>query len=109
MSSRENNAKDSFTCDNCKFSVKYDYFGKKPPFSKTTIVLEDAYIMRDPFTDESKCIILGSHCAICNRVLCVSQGCSIFYLKRFCLECVNANKDQFPAEINLELKKTPKE
>jgi len=36
-------------------------------------VMEDAYIMKDPFTDEKRCIVLGSHCSVCNRIVCVSQ------------------------------------
>ena len=36
-------------------------------------VMEDAYILKDPFTGEKRCIILGSHCSVCNRIVCVSQ------------------------------------
>ena len=34
---------------------------------------EDVYMMKDPFTDAKRCIVLGSHCSVCNAVVCVSQ------------------------------------
>lgn len=35
--------------------------------------MEESYVMKDPFTDEQKCIILGSKCAACSQPVCVSQ------------------------------------
>lgn len=39
------------------------------------------------------------------------QDCSLFYTKRFCMECVNKHLDQFPHQIQAELakKKPPRD
>ena len=34
---------------------------------------EDVYVMKDPFTDEKRCMVLGSKCAVCQNDVCVSQ------------------------------------
>ncbi|XP_064889534.1 cysteine-rich DPF motif domain-containing protein 1 isoform X3 [Columba livia] len=35
-------------------------------------LLEECYVMKDPFTpDKDKFLILGSHCSLCNRSVCV--------------------------------------
>lgn len=94
-----------FICNNCDFVVKFDYFGKTPSFAKSITILENAYLMKDPFTDENKCIILGSHCTICNHMICISQDCSLFYKSRFCLKCVGSNIEEFPKEIQIEANK----
>ncbi|XP_077987643.1 cysteine-rich DPF motif domain-containing protein 1-like [Glandiceps talaboti] len=95
----------TFICELCNLTSPYDYYGNMPPFAKSVILMEDAFVMRDPFTPEYKHLTLGSHCSVCNKVVCVGQGCSLFYTKRFCLPCVEENKDEFPAEIQQELLK----
>ncbi len=35
--------------------------------------MEDAYVMKDPFTEENAAVVLGSHCASCEKSVCVSQ------------------------------------
>lgn len=62
-------------------------------------LLEEAYVARDPFDPGLQPLILGSHCSSCNKVVCVSATCSIFYCKRFCLDCVRSNPDEFPAQV----------
>ncbi|XP_075066435.1 cysteine-rich DPF motif domain-containing protein 1 isoform X1 [Mixophyes fleayi] len=61
-----------FECQLCKLSVPYTYFGQKPPNMKSVILLEECYIMMDPFTpDKEKFLILGSQCSVCKKVVCV--------------------------------------
>ncbi|XP_064632463.1 cysteine-rich DPF motif domain-containing protein 1-like [Lineus longissimus] len=94
-----------FLCSLCNFSIKYDFFGNKPPFMKSLIVLEEAYFMKDPFSESTKAVILGAHCSCCQQAVCVSQTCSLFYTKRFCLPCVRKNIEEFPVEIQKEVAK----
>jgi len=94
-----------FKCSRCNFSAKYDYFGKNPSFCRTLSALEDVYIMRDPFTEERRAILLGSHCTACTDLVCSSQECSLYYTRRFCLQCVSANQNEFPSQIVMEVKK----
>jgi len=94
-----------FKCSRCDFSVKYDYFGRSPPFCRSLGTLEEVYIMRDPFTDDKRVIVLGSHCTACNDIVCSSQECSLYYMRRFCLQCVGTNQNEFPSQIVLEVKK----
>ncbi|XP_045166712.2 cysteine-rich DPF motif domain-containing protein 1-like [Mercenaria mercenaria] len=93
-----------FLCYKCQLKIKYDYFGTKPPFAKSIILLEDTYIMKDPFSSEMGMISLGSHCSLCRKSVCSSGDCSIFYTKRFCLSCVQDKIEEFPVEIQQELK-----
>ncbi|XP_046840067.1 cysteine-rich DPF motif domain-containing protein 1-like [Xenia sp. Carnegie-2017] len=94
-----------FKCVKCEFSTHYDYFGSKPPFYKDLILLEDAYIMKDPFTMEANFIVLGGHCSFCNIAVCCNQKCSIFYTKRICLACCLNHFDDFPPAIKQDLQK----
>ncbi|XP_040553614.1 cysteine-rich DPF motif domain-containing protein 1 isoform X1 [Gallus gallus] len=69
-------------------------------------ILEDSYVMKDPFTpDKEKFLILGSLCSLCRRTVCVGAECSLFYTKRFCLPCVNENLQAFPLEIQEDMDK----
>ncbi|XP_033745118.1 cysteine-rich DPF motif domain-containing protein 1-like [Pecten maximus] len=92
-----------FICKRCKFSSCFQYFGSKPPFMKSILLLEEAYIKKDPFSSDGGIITLGSHCHHCKLSFCCSPNCSIFYSKRFCLDCVEQNIDEFPREIQQEV------
>ncbi|XP_053574989.1 cysteine-rich DPF motif domain-containing protein 1 [Bombina bombina] len=95
-----------FECQLCRLSVPYTYFGQKPPNTHSLVLLEESFIMKDPFSpDKDAFLILGSPCSLCNRVVCVGTECSLFYAKRFCLPCVLKNKDGFPPEIRQDLDK----
>ncbi|XP_013399603.1 cysteine-rich DPF motif domain-containing protein 1-like [Lingula anatina] len=96
-----------FLCSKCGFCINYDYFGNKPPGADTLLLLEEAYIMNDPFAENrrGKFIILGSHCSVCSKSVCIAQGCSIFYTKRFCIDCVIKNLSEFPTEVQEEAQK----
>lgn len=44
--------------------------------------MEEAYVMKDPFTEERGFITLGSSCSICKSLVCLSQVlqyCSLYF------------------------------
>ncbi|KAM4784461.1 LOW QUALITY PROTEIN: cysteine-rich DPF motif domain-containing protein 1 [Cyanocitta cristata] len=88
-----------FKCERCELSALYTYYGQMPPNSHSIVLLEEAYIMKDPFTLEDKFLIVGSHCSLCSRAVCVGTDCSLFYSKRFRFPCVKENLKAFPLEI----------
>nr|XP_035928727.1 cysteine-rich DPF motif domain-containing protein 1 isoform X1 [Halichoerus grypus] len=95
-----------FTCQLCALTAPYSYVGQKPPDTRSVILLEESYVMKDPFTsDKDRFLVLGSKCSLCSRLVCVGPECSLFYSKRFCLPCVQENMDAFPQEIRQDLEK----
>ncbi|RDD46073.1 Cysteine-rich DPF motif domain-containing protein 1 [Trichoplax sp. H2] len=95
-----------FRCNVCKLQLAYEYFGQRPPFGKKTIaLLENAYVIHDPFDADGSHLILGSHCSECGAAVCVDQKCSLFYVKRFCCQCCIARNEDFPTEVQKEIKK----
>ncbi|KAJ7409809.1 hypothetical protein WISP_112256 [Willisornis vidua] len=69
---KEVEATGEFECQLCGLTAPYMYYGPKPPNSPSIVILEEAYVMKDPFTpDKDKFIILGSHCSLCSRSVCV--------------------------------------
>ncbi|XP_042690862.1 cysteine-rich DPF motif domain-containing protein 1 [Centrocercus urophasianus] len=95
-----------FKCQLCGLTAPYTYYGQKPPNTHSIVILEDSYVMKDPFTpDKEKFLILGSLCCLCRRSVCVGAECSLFYTKRFCLPCVNENLQAFPLEIQEDMEK----
>lgn len=105
----EGSARGMFMCEICGMSTPFTFFGQKPPNTRAIVLLEESYVLKDPFSpDKDKFIILGSSCTLCRKVVCVGTDCSLFYTKRFCLSCVRENLDQFPQQIQAELaKKAP--
>ncbi|NWR33793.1 CDPF1 protein, partial [Tachuris rubrigastra] len=95
-----------FECQLCGLTAPYTYCGPKPPNSHSIVILEEAYVMKDPFTpDKDKFLILGSRCSLCSRSVCVDAECSLFYSKRFCVPCVKENIKAFPLEIQEDMDK----
>ena len=92
-----------FSCSTCDFAVDYHYKGRKPPFAKSIMLLEDCFIMKDPFSTSGGYICVGGICSVCSKTVCMSNTCSIFYTRRFCLDCVNHQIHEFPKEIQMEL------
>lgn len=102
-----------FTCSSCAMTEQVDYYGKCPPFTRNMELLEDSYIMRDPFTaPPSKhgsrsfteyFIVLGSHCIMCQSIVC--KDCSLFYKSTFCYPCAQSDVHQFPLEIQSKIRK----
>ncbi|XP_067325033.1 cysteine-rich DPF motif domain-containing protein 1 isoform X2 [Anolis sagrei] len=105
-SKRKTQRQGTFECELCGLTAPYSYFGQKPPNSYSAALLEECYVMTDPFTsDKDKFLILGSQCSLCHKCVCVGTDCSLFYSKRFCLPCVNLHIQEFPSEIKQDLKK----
>nr|XP_035129104.1 cysteine-rich DPF motif domain-containing protein 1 isoform X2 [Callithrix jacchus] len=95
-----------FECELCALTAPYSYVGRKPPNTQSMVLLEESYVMKDPFTSEKgRFLVLGSHCSLCGRLVCVGPECSLFYSKRFCLPCVRENISAFPQEIRQDLEK----
>jgi hypothetical protein len=102
-----------FMCNECKMSELVHYHGKSPPFVKNVEFLEDAYIMKDPFSAPPSrhgtrsfteyFINIGANCAICRESFC--KDCSIFYSSTFCYRCAYENVSQFPLEIQSKIRK----
>lgn len=69
-------------------------------------MLEECFVIRDPFSpDKEKFLVLGSKCSLCSTTVCAGPECSLFYTKRFCMQCVNQHLDQFPRQVQAELVK----
>lgn len=47
-------------------------------------LMEEAYVMKDPFSEERGFITLGSSCNICRAKVCLSQVLKIMLYKRNC-------------------------
>ncbi|XP_068257573.1 cysteine-rich DPF motif domain-containing protein 1 isoform X3 [Nyctibius grandis] len=61
-----------FKCQLCGLTAPYMYYGQKPPNTRSIVLLEESYVMKDPFIpDKDKFLILGSHCSLCTRSVCV--------------------------------------
>lgn len=114
--------KKEFNCYMCGLFAKYNYFGNFPlkrnsdinskssnSKSEDIVLLEKSFISDDPFDvqNNTSFLILGSMCNICNQMVCNSNSCSFFYFKkRFCFKCaVNIDLNEFPKEIQMEIKK----
>ncbi|XP_043823392.1 cysteine-rich DPF motif domain-containing protein 1 [Dromiciops gliroides] len=96
----------TFECQLCGLTAPYSYVGQRPPNSRTVVLLEQCYVLRDPFTsDPDKFLILGSQCNLCSKLVCAGPECSLFYSKRFCLPCVCENLSAFPQEIQRDVEK----
>ena len=113
-----------FICHLCKLYSKYVYYGTRPlerhweksnagqskpnPRRETMILLENAFVTDDPFSElkSNNFLILGAKCHICDKMVCVASECSLFYYnKRFCIKCATESltTDEFPTEIKTEL------
>lgn len=88
-----------FQCDLCNFSVRFDYLGCSPPFSESIVLMEKAYVLKNPFNPHDSHLTIGGHCSVCGAMVCLGQACSVFYTRRFCKKCVEDNMDEFPPEI----------
>ncbi|RVE56420.1 hypothetical protein OJAV_G00221080 [Oryzias javanicus] len=104
-SATENSPK-TFKCQLCGLSTQFTYYGQKPPNTRAIVLLEECFVTRDPFSpDKEKFLVLGSTCSLCKMCVCVGSDCSLFYTKRFCMQCVSKHLDQFPRQIQAELAK----
>ncbi|CAG5121876.1 unnamed protein product [Candidula unifasciata] len=93
----------TFSCSSCDFVVEYQYQGRKPPFAKNIMLVEDCYIMKDPFSTSGGFVCVGGICSLCGCSVCMSNDCSLFYTQRFCLKCAGKNMKEFPPELQQEI------
>lgn len=96
-----------FECSTCVLRVQFEYFGKNPPWYKNYCLLEEAYIIEDPFypPKQKKVLILGAHCVKCNRIVCKDSNCSVYFKGTFCIKCAKSNIDSFPISVQVKLNK----
>ncbi|XP_055678503.1 cysteine-rich DPF motif domain-containing protein 1 [Lutzomyia longipalpis] len=104
-----------FCCSLCSMSEKCDYVGKNPPFARKIQLIEDSYIMIDPFSpppidsrkqsSAERYLVLGAECSVCQRVVCRGTECSFFYTATFCTECVREKLREFPLEVQTKIRK----
>lgn len=96
-----------FKCELCNLDEVYEYFGKSPPWGTRTCLLENAYVMRDPFSafHKKQILILGAKCSLCEIDVCVGSTCSLFFSKRFCKNCAFKNKTYFPTQVQMKINK----
>nr|XP_026250153.1 cysteine-rich DPF motif domain-containing protein 1 isoform X3 [Urocitellus parryii] len=61
-----------FKCQLCSVTAPYSYVGQKPPNTQAVVLLEESYVMKDPFTSGTdRFLVLGSRCSLCSRLVCV--------------------------------------
>lgn len=95
-----------FQCQLCSLTAPYSYVGQKPPNTQSVVLLEESYVIKDPFSsDKAAFLVLGAQCSLCNRLVCVGPECSLFYTRRFCLPCVREHLSAFPQEIGQDVEK----
>eukprot|EP00088_Acartia_fossae_P042614 TRINITY_DN4479_c0_g1_i2.p1 TRINITY_DN4479_c0_g1~~TRINITY_DN4479_c0_g1_i2.p1 ORF type:complete len:149 (-),score=31.87 TRINITY_DN4479_c0_g1_i2:280-726(-) len=108
-----NEKKVDFECKICNLKEKCHYYGKKPKFVKNLVEFkDDTYVLLDPFTPReqksgSMFLILGGECAHCRVSVCTD--CSLFYYRRYCVNCCEYYSNEFPEEIRARISKLVKE
>lgn len=103
----------NFCCSSCGMNEMVHYKGTEPPFVLGVKLLEESYIMRDPFQQHPPrwkkkpeyFISLGAHCCLCSQVVCRDVECSFFYVSTFCLDCAKGALKSFPLEVQTKLRK----
>ncbi|KAA0201797.1 hypothetical protein HAZT_HAZT003523 [Hyalella azteca] len=97
----------TFSCSCCGLTERYAYFGRNPRFLKNIVFLEDCYVIEDPFSGarNDSFTVTGSHCVACSARVCQSPDCSVFYSKRFCLNCARKNIHEMPTEMRVKINK----
>uniref|UniRef100_A0A8C0G610 Cysteine-rich DPF motif domain-containing protein 1 n=1 Tax=Chelonoidis abingdonii TaxID=106734 RepID=A0A8C0G610_CHEAB len=77
--------KGDFECQLCGLTAPYSYYGQKPPNTHSVVLLEECYVMKDPFVpDKDKFLILGSQCSLCNRRVCAGTVSNVIHGAFFC-------------------------
>jgi len=62
-------------------------------------LLEEGYLLPDPFSLSRTPLLVGARCSLCDKDVCASPKCSLFYCRRFCGACVRANQQHFPPKV----------
>lgn len=103
----EDNKKTYFECSGCKFRTVYEYHGREPPHFKGYKLLEDAYVIENPFIPpkQNNFIVIGSQCTKCNKTVCKDDSCSFYYDGTFCFECAKQESPNFPSSVREKFNK----
>lgn len=107
---KDSNELKYFDCNSCNLRQKYEYFGKHPPFLKSFVLLENAYVIEDPSVapKQGQILIIGSHCINCRNMVCKDTSCSLYYKDTFCIDCAKSNVKLFPKIVQEKLNKIVK-
>lgn len=99
-----------FKCALCNLNEKFEYFGRNPPFLKNYQLLEDAYVIVDPFhpPNQNQILILGSYCIHCKKMVCKDMHCSIYFEGTHCIKCAKLHMNNFPVTIQDKIKRNLK-
>ena len=98
-----------FQCSSCGLCEMCHYFGSSTPFVKKSLEFtEDCYVMLDPFTpynpkSANSFIVLGAECSECRVTVCVE--CSVYFTRRFCINCAQYNINEFPSDVQSKIVK----
>ncbi|XP_055851976.1 cysteine-rich DPF motif domain-containing protein 1 [Episyrphus balteatus] len=103
----------NFCCSSCGMNEMVHYKGTEPPFVLGVKLMEENYIMRDPFQQHPPrwrkkpefFICLGAHCCLCDRLVCRDVECSFYYVSTFCVDCAKEALKSFPLEVQTKLRK----
>ena len=100
-----------FRCSLCEFECTADYVGRTPPWNRSIVFIEEAYVVRDPLGDAAHPVCVGAACAACGKQVCAMPACSLFYAKRICMACARtpAVQEQLPAEVLSAVTPAPSE
>lgn len=92
-----------FRCSYCPLEERFDFKGTKPPFARQLTYSEECYIMKDPFSlpNRGEVLVLGADCTFCEKPVCL--GCSIYFGKRFCLNCASSNIQNLPSQLHSKI------
>ncbi|CAH0550220.1 unnamed protein product [Brassicogethes aeneus] len=96
-----------FHCALCGLHEKFEYFGVDPPFVKKYKLLEDTYLVEDPFLPpkQGEMLQLGAHCTKCKKCVCKDPSCSFYYEGTYCIICAKENMKMFPDVVKDKLNK----
>ncbi|XP_054083687.1 cysteine-rich DPF motif domain-containing protein 1 [Zeugodacus cucurbitae] len=102
-----------FQCTVCNMLEMVHYYGKSPPFVYGLKLLEDSFVLRDPFQPPPMrwkpkaeyFVIMGAKCTVCENVVCKGAECSFYYTSSYCLACAKKHINRFPIEAQAKLRK----
>lgn len=94
-----------FQCSYCPLNEKFEYFGDDPSFAKAYKLLENSYVIEDPFLPpkQGQFIILGAHCIKCNKTVCKDSNCSFYFDGTYCIKCAKYSSKTFPHVVQEKL------
>ncbi|CAD6994960.1 unnamed protein product [Ceratitis capitata] len=102
-----------FQCGICDMTESVHYYGKRPPFLYGLQLLEDSFVMRDPFQPpplrwkpkSEYFVVIGAKCSVCQKIVCKGTECSFYYTCTYCLNCAKNCLDVAPTEVQAKLRK----